>query len=37
MIGVAVLLAAMLWDEQLSRLEGGVLFAGIVVYPRFRS
>jgi len=32
MIGVAVLLAAMLWDEQLSRLEGGVLFAGIVVY-----
>ena len=37
MIGVSVLLAAMLWDEQLSRLEGGVLFAGIVVYPRFRS
>ncbi|MCX6933677.1 MAG: calcium/sodium antiporter [Verrucomicrobia bacterium] len=32
MIGVAVLLAAMLWDEQLSRLEGVVLFAGIVVY-----
>jgi cation:H+ antiporter len=32
MIGVSVLLAAMLWDEQLSRLEGGVLFAGIVVY-----
>ena len=32
MIGVAVLLAAMLWDEQLSRLEGGGLFAGIVVY-----
>ncbi len=32
MIGVSVVLAAMLWDEQLSRLEGGVLFAGIVVY-----
>lgn len=32
MIGVSVLLAAMLWDEQLSRLEGGVLLAGIVVY-----
>jgi cation:H+ antiporter len=32
MIGVSVVLAAMLWDEQLSRFEGGVLFAGIVVY-----
>lgn len=32
MIGVSVVLAAMLWDEQLSRLEGGVLFVGIVVY-----
>lgn len=32
MIGVSVVLAAMLWDEQLSRPEGGVLFAGIVVY-----
>ena len=32
MIGVSVVLAAMLWDEQLSRLEGGGLFAGIVVY-----
>ncbi len=32
MIGVSVVLAAMLWDEQLSRFEGGVLFAGLVIY-----
>lgn len=32
MIGVSVVLAAMLWDGSIGRIEGGLLFAGIVVY-----
>lgn len=32
MIGVSVVLAAMLWDGSIGRIEGGLLFAGILVY-----
>ena len=35
MIGVSVLLLVLAWDGQLSRIEGGLLFAGIVLYVGF--